>query len=257
MKLIRMVMQTKEIVVLDNAEKSEYAKIDEMLIERRIKSLMLLPVIYKNSLRAICYLENSLSTGIFTKEIIENMKIVASQMAISMENATLYKIATTDDLTGLYTRKHFDYLFQEELRLAKENGTNVGVVFIDIDKFKRINDTYGHMVGDKVLIELSAFLRNNSRSTDVIGRFGGEEIIMLLRGNSVEDSYIFAERLRHKLEKFPIETGTLEGTICITASFGISSYPENGETMTELINKADTALYRSKNEGRNRVTCAK
>ena len=257
MKLIRMVTQTKEIVVLDNAEKSEYAKIDEMLIERRIKSLMLLPVIYKNSLRAICYLENSLSTGIFTKEIIENMKIVASQMAISMENATLYKIATTDDLTGLYTRKHFDYLFQEELRLAKENGTNVGVVFIDIDKFKRINDTYGHMVGDKVLIELSAFLRNNCRSTDVIGRFGGEEIIMLLRGNSVEDSYIFAERLRHKLEKFPIETGTLEGTICITASFGISSYPENGETMTELINKADTALYRSKNEGRNRVTCAK
>ena len=185
------------------------------------------------------------------------MKIVASQMAISMENAMLYKIATTDDLTGLYTRKHFDYLFQEELRLAKESGTHVGVVFIDIDKFKRINDTYGHMIGDKVLIELSAFLRNNCRTTDVIGRFGGEEIILLLRGNSLADSYTFAERLRRKLETFPIDTGTAEGILNITASFGISSYPENGETMTELINKADTALYRSKNEGRNRVTCAK
>lgn len=257
MKLIRMALKTKEILALDNAEKSEYAKIDEMLTEKHIKSVMILPVMYKNSLRAICYLENSLSTGIFTKEIIENMKIVASQMAISMENAMLYKIATTDDLTGLYTRKHFDYLFQEELRLAKESGTHVGVVFIDIDKFKRINDTYGHMIGDKVLIELSAFLRNNCRTTDVIGRFGGEEIILLLRGNSLADSYTFAERLRRKLETFPIDTGTAEGVLNITASFGISSYPENGETMTELINKADTALYRSKNEGRNRVTCAK
>lgn len=255
MKLIRMVLQTKEVLTLDNAEKSEYAKIDEMLAEKHIKSLMLLPVIYKENLRAICYLENSLSTGIFTKEIVENMKIVAGQMAISMENATLYKIATTDDLTGLYTRKHFDYLFQEELRLAVESGSNVGVVFIDIDKFKRINDTYGHMVGDKVLIELSAFLKGNCRTTDVIGRFGGEEIILLLRGNSLADSYKFAERLRRKLETFPIDTGS--ETLNITASFGVSSYPENGETMTELINKADTALYRSKNEGRNRVTCAK
>ena len=255
MKLIRMVLQTKEVLTLDNAEKSEYAKIDEMLAEKHIKSLMLLPVIYKENLRAICYLENSLSTGIFTKEIVENMKIVAGQMAISMENATLYKIATTDDLTGLYTRKHFDYLFQEELRLAVESGSNVGVVFIDIDKFKRINDTYGHMVGDKVLIELSAFLKGSCRTTDVIGRFGGEEIILLLRGNSLADSYKFAERLRRKLETFPIDTGS--ETLNITASFGVSSYPENGETMTELINKADTALYRSKNEGRNRVTCAK
>ena len=111
------------------------------------------------------------------------------------------------------------------------------------------------MVGDKVLIELSAFLKGSCRTTDVIGRFGGEEIILLLRGNSLADSYKFAERLRRKLETFPIDTGS--ETLNITASFGVSSYPENGETMTELINKADTALYRSKNEGRNRVTCAK
>ncbi len=255
MNLVRTAFQTKEILTLDNAEKSEYAKIDELLAEKHIKSLMLLPITYKNSLRAICYLENSLSTGIFTKEIVENMKIVASQMAVSMENAMLYKIATTDDLTGLYTRKHFDYLFQEEMRLAKESGGNLGVVFIDIDKFKKINDTYGHIVGDKVLIELSTFLRSNCRTTDVIGRFGGEEIILLLRGNSLAESYKFAERLRQKLENFSINTG--DEILNITASFGISSYPENGETAVELINKADTALYRSKNEGRNRVTAAK
>ncbi|RRD93642.1 diguanylate cyclase [Clostridiales bacterium COT073_COT-073] len=255
MNLIRSVQQTKEILALDNAEKTEYAKMDEKLTEKHIKSLLILPICYKNTLKAVCYLENSLSSGIFTKDIVENMKIVASQMAVSMENAMLYKIATTDDLTGLYTRKHFDYLFQEELQNARETSGSLGVVFIDIDKFKNINDTYGHIIGDKVLTELSAFLRGNCRVTDVIGRFGGEEIILLLRGTPATESYKFAERLRQKLEQFPIDIG--DGEINITASFGISSYPEHGETRVELINKADTALYRSKNEGRNRVTLAK
>lgn len=255
MTLIKTVLHTKEILVLSNAEKSEYAKMDTNLVDKRIKSVMVLPIWYKNSLKAICYLENSLSTGIFTNAIVDNMKIIASQMAVSMENALLYKNATTDDLTGLYTRKHFDFLFQEELKIAKDSGGHVGVVFIDIDKFKSINDNYGHIIGDKVLIELSKFLKSNCRVTDVIGRFGGEEIILLLRGTSGSESFKFAERLRKKLEKFPINIG--EEEINITASFGISSYPEHGESSTELINKADTALYRSKNEGRNRVSIAK
>lgn len=253
--LIKSVQQTKEILALDHAEKTDYIKLDDILVTKHIKSVLVLPICYKNTLKAVCYLENSLSTGIFTSDIVENMKIVASQMAVSMENALLYKIATTDDLTGLYTRKHFDYLFQEELESAKETGDHLGVVFIDIDKFKNINDTYGHMAGDKVLIALSRFLKQNCRVTDIIGRFGGEEIILLLRGTSGFESYNFAERLRKNLEVFTIDLG--QESIHITASFGISSYPEHGETRVELINKADTALYRSKNDGRNQVTMAK
>lgn len=255
MNLIRTAQHTREVFVLEDAAKSAYAKMDEVLSNKHIKSMMLLPICYKNNLQAICYLENSLSTGIFTNEVVESLKILANQMAVSLENAMLYQIATTDDLTGLYTRKHFDYLFGEELRNAKENGSNLGIVFIDIDKFKSINDTYGHIIGDKVLIEFSKFLKNNCRMTDIIGRFGGEEIILLLRGNSGVESFAFAERLRQKLENYPIETAS--GNLKITASFGISSFPEHGDSMVELINKADTALYCSKNEGRNRVSIAK
>ena len=168
---------------------------------------------------------------------------------------TLRTHAMHDPLTGLWNRAAILNSFAEELDRAAREKKSVAVVLSDVDHFKRVNDTYGHPAGDAVLREVATRLRSSMRSYDRIGRYGGEEFLLVLPGCSPTDAVNVANRIRRTVECKPIDVGTQ--SICVTASMGVAvSCPESNE-MDALIQNADGALYRAKEGGRNRVELAR
>lgn len=165
----------------------------------------------------------------------------------------LEQMATTDKLTGLMNRQAFDYLFR---RLGTKNALQhkaLSIILIDIDHFKKINDKYGHNVGDMVLKEVSAILSANTRSSDQSCRWGGEEFVILLDDCDLNAAQQRAEALRQSIETTHLPYR--EGRIQVTASCGVAEY-RAGETLNMLINRADIALYQAKQQGRNQVVGA-
>jgi diguanylate cyclase (GGDEF)-like protein len=160
--------------------------------------------------------------------------------------------ATHDALTGLWNRRSIMRALERELARAEREDAEVGVIMADVDHFKRINDTFGHMAGDAVLVEVAARFTQNARPYDVIGRYGGEEFLIVCPGCDLHGCGRFAERLRQALSESPVTTE--EASIDLTMSFGVSARPGKDTRNAELIIKeADQALYRAKELGRNRV----
>jgi len=163
------------------------------------------------------------------------------------KNEEYASLAFTDPLTGLYNRHKFTELFHSSFRLMQQRQNSLSAIFIDIDHFKDINDSFGHNVGDSILSKIAAFLLENLRETDIICRWGGEEFLVLLPASNINTARTIAEKLRIKLEQ-----SMLEGVKPLTASFGISEVT-NSDTLEDVVYRADRALYLAKNNGRNCV----
>ncbi|MBI5572516.1 MAG: diguanylate cyclase [Desulfomonile tiedjei] len=160
--------------------------------------------------------------------------------------------ASHDSLTNLWNRAAVLEVLSREIARSRRTGTRIGVVIADADHFKRINDSYGHGAGDAVLVELARWMVSAVRPYDSVGRYGGEEFIMILPGASLAESTQMAERLRESLSAEPLRTA--EGSFAMTMSFGVASFEQGqGWDVDSLIRAADAALYRAKNLGRNRV----
>ena len=144
-------------------------------------------------------------------------------------------------------------MIERELEIARRHNYTTELIMFDIDNFKKVNDVYGHNIGDLVLKEAVKVVRANLRSYDIFGRMGGEEFIIFTKNPGREGLVSFAERLRETLEELQINSD--KGTVRLTASFGISEIPPNGN-FKDALNKADLAMYCSNNEGRNRVSMA-
>ena len=185
---------------------------------------------------------------------------LAGQAAVSIENVDLHETvrrqALTDELTGLYNLRHFHDTLDAELERQRRFGTDVGLVMLDIDDFKRVNDTYGHQQGDLVLIEVARALRNLSRDIDEPARYGGEEMAVILPQTDVGGAALLAERMRSAVEELRIDRLDGAGQLNVTASFGVASLPLNAHDKAGLIAEADAALYRAKRGGKNRVAQA-
>lgn len=164
--------------------------------------------------------------------------------------------AQKDSLTGLNNVRQFENLFCKAANEAVQERKNISFLFLDIDFFKKVNDTYGHLDGNAVLVELSELLNRNCRGMDIISRNGGEEFSVILPDCSLPQAVEAAERIRKAVEQhdFPLSSGK---TINITISIGVSSYPEDTDNPLKLIESADIALYRAKESGRNRVSTQK
>jgi len=156
-------------------------------------------------------------------------------------------MAITDGLTDLFNRMHLFSRFEEEFNRAKRLKNNLGCIMLDIDHFKSINDKYGHLTGDEVLKEISLRLRNSIRIYDVLGRYGGEEFLIVLPDTDFENAKSLAERIRDKIKE------KLIANIRVTISLGITSIQEKDETINDMIKRTDEALYKAKNSGRDRV----
>jgi diguanylate cyclase (GGDEF)-like protein/PAS domain S-box-containing protein len=165
----------------------------------------------------------------------------------------LKKLASKDSLTGLYNRRYFTDMSSKILELARRNLHNTSIVMLDIDRFKNINDIYGHQVGDEVIVLISNLLKKNTRSSDINCRFGGEEFIILLPKTNILGALAIAEDLRALIEDSEIKLQNSE-VVKFTSSFGVSEINLNSDkSIEDSIKRADKALYRAKNSGRNRV----
>ena len=159
------------------------------------------------------------------------------------------KLSITDKLTQTYNRLHLENIFAQETHKAKRHGDTYSVVIMDIDFFKSINDNYGHDVGDQILIDIVQVLKSKIREIDVLGRWGGEEFLIICSKTNIEQAYLVAENLRIAIEEYEFnEVGH------ITGSFGVSEYKHSDSNSDMAVKRADDALYTSKDAGRNLVT---
>ena len=193
----------------------------------------------------------------FTREEEELLEYLAGQAVVSIENASLHETverqAVTDDLTGLANMRAFTSILDRELERSRRFETPLGLVMMDIDDFKRVNDTYGHQQGDEVLAQVAGVLRGISRDLDAPARYGGEELAVVLPQTDAEGAALLAERMREGVEALRVPRVRGGGSLGVTASFGVASVPDTAADRKSLIAAADTALYRAKRTGKNRV----
>jgi len=216
-------------------------------------------------------------TGLYAGPDFEVIRFVLSRFATLLENARmsiraerhaallrslaeansrLESLATTDLLTGLPNHRALQALLEQENERALRSGRPVSVLFFDGDRFKQVNDAYGHATGDVVLRELGERARSVLRAGDTIGRFGGEEFLVILPEAGESEAQIVAERLRSAVAASPLATREVEGGIGVTVSIGQASYPADGATVSEVQQQADQAMYWAKRLGRNQVRTA-
>ena len=180
--------------------------------------------------------------------------LVANAFQISFAIEALERRAMTDPLTGLYNRAYLADRFLVELRRSRNYGFPMSVALFDIDRFKRINDRYGHLAGDAVLRELASFLRNRTRSTDAVVRYGGEEFAILMATSDSDVAFEQSDRIRADIEKTQFVVPGQAEPVQMTISGGVATYPQDGQTFSELIAVADAGLYRAKENGRNKIS---
>jgi diguanylate cyclase (GGDEF)-like protein len=181
-------------------------------------------------------------------------EIAEKNRELSRMNSELAELATTDALTGVHNRRHFMSRATEELKRCRRHRHQFGMLILDADHFKRINDTLGHPQGDRVLVAIAQTLRKALRETDLVARFGGEEFVIGLPETPLEQTIFVAERLRSSIEALQIEGQPWP----VTVSIGVCAYPvANTDNVDEMLKLVDDALYRAKATGRNRVEVAR
>lgn len=182
-------------------------------------------------------------------------QVLSLQFILGIKRALLYQqvqeLAVTDSLTQAFSRRYFLDRFNEEIGRAKNFGHIFSCLMIDIDHFKNYNDCYGHLVGDAILKELSRVIKENIRQIDLMGRYGGEEFSIILSETDKDLAKLAAERIRQAIEGKSIKVYDEE--LKVTVSIGVSTYPQDGKGIDRLIDKADSALYKAKQAGRNKV----
>ena len=196
----------------------------------------------------------------FTREEEELLEYLAGQAVVSIENASLHEAverqAVTDELTGLANVRAFTSVLDRELERSRRFDTPLGLVMLDLDDFKLVNDTYGHQQGDEVLAQVAAVLRYVSRDLDTPARYGGEEMAVVLPQTDIDGAEMLAERIREGVGALRVPRVRGGGVLSVTASFGVASVPYTAVDRGSLIAAADAALYRAKRGGKNRVARA-
>lgn len=181
------------------------------------------------------------------------LRIKKLQDEIERQNRELERLSISDGLTGLYNHRHIHALLNEEFERAGRTGERLTVAMFDLDRFKSVNDTHGHQAGDRVLEQFADILRESAREIDRLGRYGGEEFMVLLPDTSIDDAEVFVERVRREVARHPFNIGRSE-PLRMTTSAGIATYPHERINSPEtLVRVADEALYAAKTSGRNLV----
>lgn len=252
-KALLNVLEKGEPIYDNNVDPNEYVFAEG----RDVKSLICVPITAKVKKFGLILLEQDFPRA-FDSDKVRLLTIIAQQVGMAMENAELYQrmqeLAVKDNLTGAYNRMYFSEKIKAEFENAQRNKAEGAIVMFDIDYFKKINDTYGHLFGDKVLKTLSELVMESIRSNDVLARIGGEEFIILFPNISLTQACEVCERLRKKIEVTAIKDNST--AVSVSASFGITAFPGNYSNTTELLKSVDDALYDAKKSGRNCIKTA-
>jgi diguanylate cyclase (GGDEF)-like protein len=252
--------QDEAVIVPDVSQDTRFfAKVDEKT-KMETRSIVAVPVRYRDHCLGVIELINCVGSGGFHQRDLALLEALADFAAIALENARhvkrIHELTITDDCTSLFNARHMEFVLETEIYRSQRYGFEFSVVFIDLDHFKRVNDTHGHLIGSKLLADVGQVVKAACRRIDFAFRYGGDEFVIVLPQSSKENAFVVARRL-HKLIG---ETTWLsaEGlNIHFTASIGVASYPSDAKTKVELLHLADEAMYMVKNSTRNGVAAAK
>ncbi len=248
--LDKVARQNNAVVIKDVSNREDYAKLNS-----NSRSVMIVRIVAHDDLRGIIIAEAS-KAGYFKDKDLQMLTAVAHSAALALENAELHKqteeLTITDALTSTFNYRYFAQKLEEEKLRASRYALALSLIMIDIDYFKKLNDTYGHESGNRVLEGLSEIIKECIRDVDIFARYGGEEFAVILPQTPLKDALVIGERIRFRVSEHKFES--VKGEILkVTVSVGLTSYPENGHSHEELVSLADQALYRAKDEGRNLV----
>ncbi len=245
-----------EPFVVEDTEAFDFA-MNPLAAREGIRALIAVPLIFQKSIVGILYVDDFKPRSI-TQSRLNLLSVLASFATMSIDNARLYRqtleLACTDGLTGLFNFRQFKRDFREELSRAERYGTGLSVVLLDVDNFKKFNDTYGHPNGDIVLRAMAELLSDLLRDCDLIYRYGGEEFIALLPETGLQEALLVAERIRMFVEtESPHFLQDITMTHGITVSIGVASFPEDGTDTAVLLKNVDNLMYLAKGAGKNKV----
>jgi diguanylate cyclase (GGDEF)-like protein len=220
-----------------------------------LKSHLTLPLAVEGEILG-CISLNSDQPNAFDAQDLQFLSVIGYQMAATLKHfqrfSSIKNIAIYDTLTSLYNRRYFEERLGVEAQKSFYSGTPLSLVMVDIDLFKKVNDTFGHTEGDQILCKISSLLKTSVRKKDTVARYGGEEFILILPEAGLEESFVIAERIRRLVEDTPFEVG--QAQVNLTISMGISNFPSHrAKSKEELVKMADQALYDAKRGGRNKV----
>ena len=247
------------LIVPDVAKDSRFFKGVDRVTKFKTKSILCVPIINNNKTIGVLEMINKKDGGSFDEKDLNLLLKLVDQAAIAIERSALYKqmeeLVVTDDLTKLFNFRHLEQTLDLEIRRCQRYNLSFSIIFMDLDFFKNINDTYGHLMGSKTLIEVAQLLIECLREVDIIARYGGDEFVIVLPQTDTETTYRITKRIQKAIREhvFLKEEGI---NVKITASFGIASYPDHAKSKRDLIRLADEAMYRVKNMNRDGITIA-
>ncbi len=251
----RVLREAKTVYVPDTAEESVYLHYKGMKVKNG--SFLCVPMVLKNEVLGVINFSRC-DTYSFSEEEVFMLSMLASQMAIAVENARLYaktkELSLMDDLTKVFNRRHFQKILEMEFKRAKRFQRPLSLLMIDVDHFKKFNDQFGHLEGDRMLTEIARVFQSNLREVDTLARYGGEEFAVILPNTSLDDAHRVGEKLKNFVEQINEIRECHDGPRHkITVSVGVATLSGALEGAESLLNRADMALYQAKTSGRNRV----
>ena len=255
------VAQHAEVVVVPDVSRDErfFSKVDEKT-KMETRSIVAVPVRFRDHVLGVIELINCVGPDGFSDRDLGLLEALADYAAIAIENARhvqrIHELTITDDCTSLYNARHLNFVLDTEIYRSQRYGYEFTLIFIDLDHFKLVNDTHGHLIGSRLLLEIGQRIKSHCRLIDFAFRYGGDEFVILLPQTSKENAYNVARRL-HKLIRESEWLKDQGMAVRITASVGLASYPVDARTKADLLHLADEAMYFIKNTTRDSVAAAK
>jgi diguanylate cyclase (GGDEF)-like protein len=225
-------------------------------IEKYQRTILYLPLRIRDESIGVLMVDNLLSQQEIPAEDVPILAAVAGQLSMAIKNARLFQgveeLSITDGLTGLYLLRYFKQRLKEEFYRAERTHGQLSMMILDIDHFKRFNDTYGHPAGDTILASVAERVLANARKVDLTARYGGDEFVILLPDTSSEEALLLADRLHQAVSRATLTLADGKA-VHLTVSIGVATYPIHAGSIDELFKRADEALYWIKSHGRNRI----
>lgn len=255
----RQAIEQRSVVIISDLAAQAGISSNIQASTKDIHSILCVPVIIDEEIAALMFMyDTNPNARPFDQHDIQLAVAISYQATLAIDRANLIekaqlleKWAITDSLTNLHNRRHILYLASLEIQRAQRYKHSFSMLMLDVDEFKQINDTFGHIVGDQVLVEVAECLKKELRSTDLIGRYGGDEFVILLVETELNEAIGIAERTRQRIAERTV--GTDRGPMNITVSIGIADVSEKNPDLAAIFKLADDALYLAKKKGKNRV----
>ena len=254
------VAQHGEVVIVPDTSKDTrfFGKVDEKT-KMETRSIVAVPVKFRDTCLGVIELINCIGPEGFDPRDLKLLEALSDFAAIALENARhvkrIHELTIMDDCTSLYNARHMGVILDTEIYRSQRYNYEFSIVFIDLDHFKQVNDTHGHLVGSRLLAEMGEALKTNCRLIDFAFRYGGDEFVLLLPQTSKENAINVARRL-HKLIRETLWLKSEGLNIRLTPSMGLAAYPVDSKTKEGLLHLADEAMYQVKNANRDRVAAA-